>query len=283
MARVILGYSSRGKGKTTFAVSGKGRKIYFEFDPGSYERAESGLDIPEGSLDIIKIHPPFDDDVFEEYGELDTSMTGKSGAGPIKVVHKLEGYEKKRREFRSAFSKALKDEIVSDIIFDTEDDLWDLEQNSFKERIQTETNVQRVNIGRLEYQECNTDMNQYIMGSKSYNKNLLLICHQSEIYSGGDPTGQYKPAGWNGAEDKADIVLEFRVRDSAPYAVVKKAGGADLALVGKEIENPTVENVTAIIEAAAFLRKHARDKALPDEVSDILSEAKKLKFKLDNE
>lgn len=284
MARVITVYSLAGRGKTTFALSGKGRKAYFEFDPGSYERAESGLFIPEGSLDIYRIHPPFDDSVFEDWGELDTSMVGKSGAGPVKVVHKLKGYEEKRREFRSAFSKVLKDESITDIILDTEDDLWDLEQNAFKQRIQEETNVQRSgNISRLEYQECNTDMNQYTMGSKSYGKNLIMVCHQSEVWSGGEATGQFKPAGWNEAVDKSDATLEFRIRDHKPYAVLKKAGGADLALVDKEITNPTLDRVISIIEAAAYLRKYARSEELPDDVDDILKEAQKLKFVKANE
>lgn len=282
MARIISAYSLAGRGKTTFALSGKGRKAYFEFDPGSYERAESGLLIPEGSLDIYRCHPPFDDSVFEEVGTLDTRMVGKSGEGPVKVIHKLSGYEEVRRAFRSQFGKTLQDESVEDIILDTQDDLWDLEQNAFKQRIQDETTKREGNLSRLEYQECNTDMNQYVMGAKKYGKNLIMICHQSEVWSGGTATGQFKPAGWNEVVDKSDITLEFRISDHKPYAVVKKSGGADLALVDKEIRNPTLDRVIDIIEAAAFLRKHARDAELPDEVDDILREAKKVKFTLEN-
>lgn len=283
MARIITGYSLAGKGKTTFALSGKGKKAYFEFDPGSYERAESGLIIPEGSLDIYQCHPPFDESVFEEVGELDTRMVGKSGEGPVKVVHKLVGYEEVRRQFRSAFGKTLTDDSISDLIIDTQDDLWDLEQNAFKQRIQDETSKREGNLSRLEYQECNLDMNQYVMGAKKYGKNLIMICHQTEVWSGGSATGQLKPAGWNEAVDKSDITLEFRVRDSKPYAVIKKSGGADLALVDKEIIEPTLDKVIEIIESASFLRKHARNIELPDDVDDIIKEAKKLKFKLDNE
>lgn len=239
--------------------------------------------IPEGSLELFHCHPPFDDSVFDEVGELDTSMVGKSGLGPVKVFHRLSGWEEVRREFRSNYGKMLRDETITDIIFDTQDDLWTLEQNSFKQRKQDELHSKETNLKRSEYEECNNDMLQYIMGAKKYSKNLILICHQSEIWSGGEGTGQYKPSGWNLVTDKSDITLEFRVRSGKPYAVAKKSGGASLELIDKEFNEPTVDSVVDIIEAAAFLRKYAKDEALPDEVSDILSEAKKLKFKLDNE
>ena len=105
-ARLFLAYSAGGKGKTTFALSGKSKKAYFEFDPGSLARAVPGLKamgIKRDDVEVYKAEWPIE---WDDITRLNTSMVGDSGKGAIQVVPELDGFIDARSLFRRAFAKA---------------------------------------------------------------------------------------------------------------------------------------------------------------------------------
>jgi len=279
VARVNSIFAATGNGKSTMVLKDKRRKAYFEFDAGSFERAESGLTLMEGQVDIYRFHPPFDLDVFTDAGILDKSMVGDSGKGAVQVIHHLTGWNEQLVAFRKQFALCIQDATIQDIIFDTQDDLWTMEQNAFKQRMQDEIGIDKARMNRLEYQEGNTHMLQYCAAAKSRGKNLYFVCHETDEWKGGAVTGKLKPAGWNDGPEKSDITIQLRRRDKKPYAVVFKAGGADMALIDMEIEGSedyplNMVTVNHIVDCATAIRKAGQN--LPDTIEKIIQRGEML-------
>lgn len=273
--RVYYCYSASGLGKSTFALSGPKKKWYAELDAGSFERAESGLDIPKDLIDINYFYPPikWDDD---EDGDkvVDTSMVGKSGHGAIKVITKLEGFRELRKQFRNAYGKALQDPEIEDVIIDTESNYYDLIQLAQKQRFQEELGVEAGKLKRAEYDELYAEMFQIMRGAKGSRKNLILLAHEKELWIGGEPTGKFIPDGCKKVPDEADVSLRFVKKNRKPVAIIVKAGGADMRMVDMEIEEPTIEKVDHLLDCAKALQKEMkRNKGLkfPEDVEGIIN------------
>ncbi len=250
MARCYLIRGQAGQGKSTFALSGEGKTWYCELDPGSYNRAENGIDTSQ--VEVYQCYPPITG--LSDEGRLSTFMTGQGGSGPVKVVHRLSGWDEKALDLRRTYVKALENPEVENVVFDTSTQLWQLIRNSAQERIQDETNISRDALSRAEYDEPNDLMSMITMGAKQMNKNLVLVARESEIYKEGKPTGEFKAAGWGGAPGAADIELALTASNGKPYATVKKAGGADFAMVDLRITEPTIPLMETIIDNARILR-----------------------------
>lgn len=285
--RIITLFAGTGDGKSTTALKDKARKAYFEFDPGSYERAESGLRLQEGQVDIYRFHPPFDLDVFLDEGRLSTAMVGDSGKGAVQVIHKLYGWEELRREFRRQFALCLQDDTIRDIIFDTGDDLWTIEQNAFKQRKQDDVKMDAAQMNRLEYKECNADMLQYYMACKSKGKNLIVVCHMADEYSGGTATGKVKPAGWNDGPEKSDITVRLRRKNRAPSGTITKAGGAHMGLIDMEIDITeqyplNIDTMVLLVNSATYLQSKDIDLDPDWDFEEIINQAKKELWKEEN-
>lgn len=274
MSRVFYVFSASGLGKSTFSLSGKGKKWYAELDAGSFERAESGLDIPEGSLDIEYFYPPteWEEDNWDN-AVIDTSMVGASGKGGIQVISEIKGYKELRARFRNAYGKALQRDY-SDLIIDTESNYYDVIQLAMKQKFQEELGLAAGKMKRLEYDLLYQDMFQVMRGAKGVGKNLIMLAHEKEAWAGNEATGKMIPDGCKKVMDEADVTLRFVKRNRKPVAIIYKAAGADMGLVDMEIEEPTIEKVSLILDCATAMRKNKVP--LPDSIDEILDTGKYL-------
>lgn len=279
-ARLYLAYSAGGKGKTSFSLSGKGKKGYMEFDPGSLARAVPGLKamgVKRDDVDVYKAEWPFE---WDDITRLNTAMVGASGKGAVQVVPELSGFIEMRKNFRNAFGKMLKESDIRDIIMDTETFLWDMEQLYLKEKFQHDlNNMSDSRLKTLEFESLNNDMTQYHIAAKQADKNLIWLCHEKEVWVNNEPSGRFVSDGWKEAEGLADVALRFTVKDREPHAEIYKAGGTNLKIVGLEFRLPTIDSVSLVLDAASFLM--GEDIPLPDEITEegILSKARMVGFK----
>lgn len=256
--RVYLAFGASFTGKSTFSASGKGRKWYAEFDPGSFER--TGLD--PADITVCYYHAPVSN--LLQRGKL-------SGAG---VSRSLDGWDALWWQFVGDYLNAL-DQDYTDYIIDTGTKAWLVCRNSFFERVQDEKNdKERERLSRLEYQEPNGQMDSIITVAKQKGKNLIFVAHQGEVYLNDKPTGELKPDGYKELANMADITLQFRLVDKKPVARIFKIGAGGLELKDMEIEQPTIAKVDELLEAAKKLRQAG--KAVPDSPDKVRMEALKL-------
>lgn len=269
MSRVILAYGDSGVGKTTFAISGSRKTWYAELDVGSFERASILLN--GETVDVQKFYNPLT--FLEDMGSLSSGMVGESGKGAVQVVHRLTGWDEKYREFVDAYLLALKSDIDR-VVIDTSTKLWKLAQQALRQRIQRDIPVkdQAERLSRLEYEEPNAQFHQIVEASKMFQKDLMLVAHEGEIWSGGKPTGQPKPDGAGGIVDDSDIVLRFTVSNKRPTAMIMKAGRGGMELLYMEIPSPTWDKVGQLIDSAEYIR--GKGGLIPDDYESVITTAK---------
>lgn len=247
MSKVILVYGPNGSGKSSFVQSSQRSKWYAELDPGSYDRAKK----TRAPIEVQTFYEPLT--ALEDMGFLDRSMQGASGKGAVQVAHKYTGWRETYWDFVKAYLDFLKSDTHEYGVIDTSTVLWNMAQNALRQRLQEEggpRDIQSDRLKRLEYQEPNDQLMSMIKGAKGAKKDLVLVAHRGEVWFNDQPTGKWKPDGWNKALDNADIGLMFEVRSSKPVAIITKAGGCPLELVGWELENPTLDDVIALVDAA---------------------------------
>lgn len=268
MSRVFLAYSKPGKGKTTFSLSG-GKTAYFEMDAGSYDRATKSMNIVDGMITVTRCYPPLT--ALEDLGKLSTAMVGQAGKGAVQVVHRFKGWREAYGQFLEGYLAAIKTPEIETIVIDTSTMAWKMAQNAFRQRVQDEvpTEMQADRLKRLEYEEPGSQMDQVVKGCKMFDKNLVLIAHEGEVWFKGEATGEPKPDGWGELDGVADVTLRFTVEGNKPVATITKVGGADLAMIGIKIPIPTIQSVSDLIDGAAKLRKAGM--SVPGKYEDLLA------------
>ena len=250
---VYLAYGPNGSGKSWFALSGKGRKWYAEFDPGSFDR--TGLDPKNPDLELHKYPPPISS--LMDKGKLDLSMVGKSGRGGVGVSLKYTDWDE---IFWAGFVKDYTDALTAnqfdDYIWDTAKLMWEMNQNSYRERIQEETDLDTYRgLTRLDYKTPNMWMHRFIQAAKAKSRNVVIVAHQKDEWQNGEPTGRYKPDGWDEASDQSDCTLRFFVRNRRPVGILEKGGSAGMDVIGLEVVEPTIEKMNRLLDAATALRR----------------------------
>lgn len=251
---VYLAYGPNGCGKSTFALSGSGRKWYAEFDPGSFAR--TGLDPANPDLELHKYPPPLTS--LMDRGKLDVSMVGRSGRGGVGLSLKYSGWDEAFwAGFVSDYTSALTADQFDDYIWDTAKLMWEMNQNAYRERIQEETDLDTYRgLTRLDYKTPNMWMHRFIQAAKAKERNVVIVAHQADDYQNGEPTGKFKPDGWNEAKDQSDCTLRFVIRNKRPVGILEKGGAAGLDVIGLEVVEPTIEKMNGILAAAVVLRRN---------------------------
>lgn len=289
MPRVQQIFSEAGMGKSTYALGrvkltpngepiskSKLKTLYCEFDPGSFARAEAGMKLDYKRLTVKQYRTPFTS--LEDFGKLSTSTVGASGNGAVQIVHRLSGWAEEYWKYISELLSELKTGDYDTVVTDTIKREWDMAQNAFRQRIQDETQVDRERLTRLEYQEPNAQHYQIRDACATYGADWILLTHEGEVWKDGKPTGQPKADGWNDASKISDVTLRFTLRaiggKLTPVASVFKLGGADLSMIGREFEAPTLDSVSEIMNAAAVLQREGV--AIPASNKDIIEMAKSL-------
>jgi hypothetical protein len=258
LPRIIQVYGSAGTTKSSLAQSSSRACWYAELDPGSFERSKQSK-----LADLVQFHEPLT--ALEDMGFLDTSQQGKSGLGPALIAHKYTGWRETYWEFVQAYLGFLKDSEHDYGVIDTSTVLWNFAQNALRQRIQEEGGgavVQSDRLKRLEYNEPNDQLMSMIKGAKA-KKDLVLVAHRGEIWEGDRPTGRFKADGWSKASDNADISIMMDIRSRKPVAIFQKAGGTPLDLIGMELEAPTLDFITEVVDAAKAIFR--AEMPLPDE------------------
>ncbi len=233
-----------GTTKSTFAMSGEGKKWYVELDPGSLERAKRKVDM--SLVEVYECYPPFSMDE----GVLDVSMVGNSGKGAVQIVHQLEGYDEAHKLLRGNFAKAILNPEIDSIIFDTGTLLDNLIVTSFLQRIQNETDVERTRLTKLEYKERAAGWFFFLNNAKAKKKNIIITAREREMYKGGEPTGVMIPSGWDDAPYQVDMEIRFSIENRQPVGTIMKAGGAHVALVGVKVIEPTIPKMEELTRCA---------------------------------
>ncbi len=249
----FLVWGAPGTSKSTFALSGEGRKWYVELDPGSLDRAKKRVDM--SLVEVYECYPP----ISMDEGVLDVSMVGQSGKGAIQVKHHLEGYDESHKLLRAEFAKAIMKPEIGSIVFDTGTLMDSLITNAFKQRIQNETDVERIRLTKLEYQERNQNWYWFLGHAKAKKKNLVITARQRDVYQNGERTGNVIAAGWDDTGYQVDIEIKFTIEDRKPVGTIMKAGGAHIALVGVKVIEPTIPKMELLVACADRIS----DKGLP--------------------
>lgn len=251
MSYVYLFIGGAGTGKTTTALSGEGKTAYFEFDPGSYDRAMKGSPVDESNILLSRHWAPL------------TSLLslGKvSAAGLGMQMKHLEGWTEGYMEFVDTYLKNLQNPEVSQTVFDTETAEWLMIRNGWSQQIQnagSKTEADR--MSPLVYTEANSRYEQIVTASKMFGKDLILIGHMKEEYKNDKGTGVMIHDGHKEAPNLADLFLQFDVVDRKPVATIRKAGAGGLSLVGMKLIAPTLTDLRNLLDGASAIRKMGID------------------------
>ena len=263
MSYAFLVWAAPGTGKTTFALSGEGRKWYAELDAGSYSRAVAGMPLAEGEVEVHKFYVPLTS--LLDIARIDTAMVGQSGKGPVQFVHNLKGWNEKYTEFLATYLEAL-DTDCRYIVIDTSTRLWEMARNASMQRIQQTRPADQwsANMRTPEYQEANDQIAQIVEAAKMYDKHLILIAHQKEIWANGDATGKFQADGSKHIPAMMDMVLRFAIVDKLPVATIEKG---PLALTEMRLVAPTLPEVIDLLDSAAAIQRAGLEMpTTPDEV-----------------
>lgn len=256
----ILAWSAPGQGKSTFALRGGGKKWYAQLDSGSYQRAIAGFPIDESTITKEDFFVPMT--ALTDSPKLDKSMVGAQGRGPVQFIHRLEGWSEKLDEFKNAYVKALFGDYET-IIIDTASRLWELARRATQQRVQEEypPSEWQAQLKRAEYQEPNWLIDQVIETADQQGKNLVLLAHEKEKWSGGNPTGLMVPKGSDDMTSGVNLIMRFRLENQRPVAeFVEKA---PLGLIGMKLTSPSLEEVLNLLAAAALINRSGVDLPQP--------------------
>ena len=270
MSYAFLVWSAPGKGKTTFALSGEGRKWYAELDAGSYSRAAAGLRLEPDEIELHKYYVPLTS--LLDVARIDTAMVGASGKGPVQFVHNLKGWNEKYTEFLAAYLEALESDCRF-IIIDTSTRLWEMARNASMQRIQQTRPAEQwsANMRTPEYQEANDQIAQIVEAAKMFEKHLVLVAHQKEIWQGGDATGKFQVDGSKHIPAMMDLVMRFDIEDKAPVAFIEKG---PMRLTGMKLTAPTFGYCADLLDAAAAIQRSGLE--MPDSPDAVIELAKVL-------
>lgn len=248
MSYVYLLIGPAGSGKTTCSLSGEGKTAYFEWDPGSYDRAMKGSQASEDNIILSRHWPPLT-------SLLNLGKVSAQGLG-MQMKH-LEGWTEMYSEFVDKYLDCLQDPEVNQSVFDTETALWLGVRQGWQQQIQDAGSKQEADrMSPLVYTEANSRYSQIIAASKMFGKDLVLIGHMKEEWKNDKATGVMIHDGHKEAPNLADLFLEFRIKDKQPVATIRKAGAGGLELVGMELEAPTLGDLKALLDGASLIRKN---------------------------
>lgn len=250
MSRVGFIIGDNGTGKTTLALSGAtvaNPANHFEFDVGSLDRAAAGLGLSEGSIVSRSYYAPLTNIL--EQGRI---SVGNSGISPA-TVHVLAGWKEQFWQFVQDFLASLSNPGYP--VLDTETKMWLMTRQGFLQEVQEAAGPERERLNTLQYTEPNARHSQLIEAARMKNRDLLMIAHEKEEYRGDKPTGKMIPDGFKEVASMSDYVLRLVIRDRHPVAIFLKAGAGGLELLDREIEEPTLEKVNAVLDAAEKLRR----------------------------
>ena len=267
MSRVYVIFGEPGTGKTTWALSGAKPVHYFEFDSGSFARAAEALRLSEGDVDLYQYPAPLTN--LMDPGKLAVGQRG--GYAPI-TGHTLSGW----MDIFWGFVKDYLDALAQPgyAVIDTDTKFYLADRQAFLEQVQEAVGVESDRLNALQYTEPLARKSQVMDAARQKNRDLILIAHEKEVYLNDKPTGQLIPDTHKETVAVADCVLRFSLRDRKPVATIYKAGTGGLELIGREIEEPTIGSVTAILDAAAKVRRAGMP--IPDSNSDLLELAEGL-------
>ncbi len=263
MSRTWLVLGAAGTGKSTFALSGEGVVDYYEFDPGSFDRA--AISLPEGKVNLHRFTPPLTALIPP------THISTINPAVPISV-HKLEGWSEMFWEFVGFYLPALGQDGYP--IIDTETRLWLCIRQGFLQEVQEATGQEKERLNSLAYTEPNARYSQVITAPKIKGKDLVLLSHEKEVWTNDTPTGVFAHDGYKEAPNLADCTLRFTLRDRKPLATIMKAGTGGLELIGREVPEPTLPLMNAILDAASKLRSMRM--GIPDNNEELMELAANL-------
>jgi hypothetical protein len=245
MSRSTLLFGPAFTGKTTYALGDGDPVDYYELEPNGFRRAASGLDF---SLDDIKVYPfraPLTN--IENMGMAIVSDRG--GVAPA-LSYKLEGWKEVFYDFLRAYLGNLKEGRARPVI-DTATRLDQMNRQAFLQQLQEATGNEKERLDQLRYTETNARFTQLVEAAGYFDKDLILIAHEDQVFG----TQDVKPDGFKHLPGMVDITLRFTMKNGKPVATIFKLGEGGMALVGKEIVEPTIAKVDALLNAATAIRK----------------------------
>lgn len=242
---VFLLTGGAGTGKTATALSGEGETGYFEFDPNSFNRATSGINIDQSRIHVHHLPAPVD--ALWDIGSVQMSNAG--GIAPT-ATRSLKGWLEQYSAFLDCYSHDLASEKVQQVVMDTETRLWLITRNAWQQQMQeAQRAANKSEVARMEplkYTEANSRYQMIVDAPAVYGKHLVLVSHLKAEYIGDSPTGRMIHDGNKEAPNNADLQLEFLIKDRRPVAIIRKSLG-HLDLVGLEIKEPTIPGLVAIL------------------------------------
>jgi len=268
-------YGGSGTGKTTLALSGEGRKAYMELDIGSLQRAASGLNIAEEDIDYHQYRLPATS--LRDRGRVSTQKMGKSGLGAATIVHSMRGWDDLSFRFRNEFCDFCESPDYTDIIVDTGSLCWELLQSGTREAIQKNLPEDQweKELKRLEFEEPNKQVWDMCNYAKMHGKNLIFTAMERQEWGDGNYIpGTHKPEGARDLPGYCDAVLRMTVANKHPVAEIVKVAAGGYELLGMRLDSPTLGDLIAMFDGAAFIRRKGLPMPSPLTMASIIGWAK---------
>lgn len=210
-------------GKTTFALSAPKPLVIFDFEMG-VQRVESKFIEEQDKITVITL-------IREAL-----AVKGKRIAGALDFWKKIQ----------EAFLKALEDETVKTIAFDTFSSVWEIRRMAYLAELKTR-DPSRTTLSPFEYFIPNADMKTLLIQSRIHNKILIVTHHTRDIYDAeGKPTGEQEPDGFKATGDLVDIVVWMTKEGGKPKATIKTCG-LTLTAEGIVLPEPNFNSLHQII------------------------------------
>ena len=145
------------------------------------------------------------------------------------------------------YNNALEDEKVKTVVIDTASAVWEARRMAYLAEIR-EHDPNRKSLIPQEYFVPNRDMKMLITQAALHKKILIVVHHTREEYdNNGRPTGEEVPDGFKYTGDLVDVELWMNKKNGVITGTIYTCG-LSIAAEGLEIENPTYEKLSTLIE-----------------------------------
>lgn len=271
MARSYLLSGPAGTWKSSFGIvdaTPEDPVDYHEWEPGGFKRAAQRLNLHPDAVTVHKYRIPFQE--LEQLGEAKVILTG-SGSPMPQLRYELKGWTEEAARFAHEYMDGIKAKRRP--IVDTATRLWLALRQSFEQEVQDATNGGDARkLDRLKYTTPNAQM-VGVLEWPNDEMDSIFISHEKQVWDSNPPI--YVPDTMAEVETTVDVHLRFRLVAGKAVATIKK--GAEVgALVGLEIEQPTLRKVNLLLDVAAAIS--ANESEMPDTAEGIFRLGRMLKF-----
>ena len=272
---VVILYGAPKEGKTSAALTWPTNIADFDFDQGVLRGRGAQELLEKNLLNHIKL--PWPASVVGLGGSTDTASPKPKGLTDqewlkqklmARAKEPLKGWLELWDTFVERFVSSLEDPATRTLILDTGTFSWIACHRSLLQYVQLTSDKARERLTQIEYGEANDRMTTVLNTPRSYNKNLVIVCHTKPVWgkrlnSRGDieeyDTGEITIDGYKYTLAAADVAILCKKEEDRFYGEVTHTGITGLP-VGTTLEPVSYANIITAIETNEKLQKLAERK-----------------------